>query len=424
MFQFFIFASLIALIISDCVPNGELLKAKMEEKRKDPHKPPTNGLQLSLKFQRFQLNSENSHLIIDGFLTKRYVDKDYDYSNENPCEEYAIVRITNTSAFKTPKVSLMAGEWINSNDRTEANAIVYPNGTVFETQRVALSAPCISNSSTAFSKLSCRLIWHNLDYRQTEMFIVWADDIKNNPSALVHQEISTASDYNIENFNFEHHVVRKIIGDFDELTFEAILQKSKFKEFVTFYLPQLMFVSISWLSMFLGPMAITRSVLIIGSMILLTIPRHLISPSTFIAASSFTNCDIWQLTTLFFTFATLVELIFITCMASAGRSGRLLSCFGKKSDKKAGRNYYSFEPLYEELNDLRTRKARKTCACCSYSALVLDILSIIAFAVIFSFFCLLYFFSNEKIVAAFNNFSSFSSSEESSTFSPEAEGRF
>ena len=45
-------------------------------------------------------------------------------------------------------------------------------------------------------------------------------------------------------------------------------------------------------------------------------------------------------------------------MASAGRSGRLLSCVGKKSDKKAGRNYYSFEPLYEELNDLRTRKSR------------------------------------------------------------------
>ena len=71
---------------------------------------------------------------MDGFLTKRYVDSDYDYSNEFPCEEYAIVRITNTSAFKTPKISLMNGEWL-SQDRTDANAIVYPNGTVFETQR-------------------------------------------------------------------------------------------------------------------------------------------------------------------------------------------------------------------------------------------------------------------------------------------------
>jgi hypothetical protein len=357
LFRFLLFGILITLVISDCIPNGELLKAKMESKRKDPHKPPTNGLQLSLKFQRLQLNSANQ-LLIDGFLTKRYVDADYDYSNEFPCEEYAIVRITNTSTFKTPTVSLMTGEWLSSNDRTEANAIVYPNGTVFETQRVALSAPCISNSTTAFSKLSCRLIWHNLNYRQTEMFIVWADDIQKNPSALVQQEISTASDYNVDNLNFEHHNIRKPIGEFDELVFEAILQKSKFKEFLTFYLPQLMFVAISWLSMFLGPMAITRSVLIIGSMLLLTIHRHYYSQSAFATASTFTNYDIWQLATLIFTFATLVELIFITCMASAGRSGRLLSCFGKKTDKKSGRNYYSFEPLYEELNDLRARKGR------------------------------------------------------------------
>ena len=85
-----------------------------------------------MKFQRFHLNSNN--LIVDGFLTKLYVDKNYDYSNENPCEDYAIVRITNSSSFKTPKVSLMSGEWI-TNDKTDANAIVYPNGTVFETQR-------------------------------------------------------------------------------------------------------------------------------------------------------------------------------------------------------------------------------------------------------------------------------------------------
>uniref|UniRef100_A0AC34FHW6 Uncharacterized protein n=1 Tax=Panagrolaimus sp. ES5 TaxID=591445 RepID=A0AC34FHW6_9BILA len=180
--------------------------------------------------------------------------------------------------------------------------------------------------------------------------------LKNHQLFLI---LTVASDYNIENLNFEHHVVRKAIGDFDELVFEAVLQKSKFKEFLTFYMPQLMFVAISWLSMFLGPMAITRSVLIIGSMLLLTIHRHYYSQfAAFTAASTFTNYDIWQLGTLMFTFATLVELIFITCMASAGRSGRLLSCFGKKSDKKSGRNYYSFEPLYEELNDLRARKGR------------------------------------------------------------------
>ena len=103
----------------------------------DHSKPPTNGLEMSLKLQRIIRSKSNNDIIVDGFLTKRYVDKDLDYSSLFPCEEYAIVRISNMTALKTPHVSLMTGE-LASGKRTEANAIVFPNGTVIETQRFAL----------------------------------------------------------------------------------------------------------------------------------------------------------------------------------------------------------------------------------------------------------------------------------------------
>ncbi|KAE9552990.1 hypothetical protein FO519_003794 [Halicephalobus sp. NKZ332] len=403
-----IFALLIPYARPDCVPNSELLKDKLEQKRHEPDytdhsKPPTNGLEMSLKIQRIIRAQDIDEIVINGFLTKRYVDKDLDYSNLFPCEEYAIVRISNMTALKTPHVSLMTGELV-SGKKTEANAIVFPNGTVLETQRVALQAPCTSDSSTPFSTLSCRLIWHNRNYRQNEMFVIWSENVEKNLSTF-EDGIQNPGSYRIQELKFTHNVLRNPIGDFDELIFTAELGKSKIKELIFFYLPQLMFVAISWLSMFLGPMAITRSVLIIGSMVLLLLHQHFFIGSNLSDSGSFSSYEIWQLATFLFTFFTLVELIIITCMASAGRSRRLLSVFGKKN-KKEGRSFYSFEPMYEELNDLRNRKAKKTCACCSYSALAVDIISLIASGIVFGFFVLLYFGATEKIIDFFNNFTS------------------
>uniref|UniRef100_A0AC34Q7Q6 Uncharacterized protein n=1 Tax=Panagrolaimus sp. JU765 TaxID=591449 RepID=A0AC34Q7Q6_9BILA len=89
-------------------------------------------------------------------------------------------------------------------------------------------------------------------------------------------------------------------------------------------------------------------------------------------------------------------------MASIGRSAQLLSIFNGKNDK---RNYYSFEPLYEELNDLRNRKSRQTCACCSYLALALDIFSLSIITVGFVLFVLFYFSSTETMTNLVNSFS-------------------
>uniref|UniRef100_A0A7E4VT71 DUF4149 domain-containing protein n=1 Tax=Panagrellus redivivus TaxID=6233 RepID=A0A7E4VT71_PANRE len=156
-----------------------------------------------------------------------------------------------------------------------------------------------------------------------------------------------------------------------------------------------------WLSMFLGPMAITRAILIIGSMVLLALHRHFsFNNGHGQTGLEFSAIDTWNLATLIFTFLALVELILITCMASAGRSGRFLSCFGRK--ERDGKNYYNFEPLYEELNDLRARKTRRTCTCCSHSALAFDIISLFVAAAAWGVFCFFYFFATNDLLQFVN----------------------
>ncbi|VDK50134.1 unnamed protein product [Anisakis simplex] len=111
----------------------------------------------------------------------------------------------------------------------------------------------------------------------------------------------------------------------------------------------------SWLSLVLGPMAITRMIMNIGAFILLIL-HYLSNMADLPRTTGITAIDIWKIGTMVFVVATLFELVVVTCMASVGRSRRLTRCCRRLPSSKHRR--YSMEPLYEELNDLRQRKTR------------------------------------------------------------------
>lgn len=64
--------------------------------------------------------------------------------------------------------------------------------------------------------------------------------------------------------------------------------------------------------------------------------------------------DIWRIFSLLFVLVILLELVLITCMASAGRSRRVSRCCRKGSLREK----YELDVEYEELNDLRVRRTR------------------------------------------------------------------
>uniref|UniRef100_A0A7E4VS11 Neur_chan_LBD domain-containing protein n=1 Tax=Panagrellus redivivus TaxID=6233 RepID=A0A7E4VS11_PANRE len=243
LLAFVIFSSIILNFAEDCRSNNALLKEKLRQRNRVSHEPPSEGLLLSLKIQDLRLSSPST-LLIDGFLTKRFQDASLDYSRDRPCDEYAVIRIANASTFDTPKISLMNGEWLSGGDKTQINAVVYQNGTVFETERIAISAPCSPNSTTPFGGLVCRLIWHNLAFSQNEMFVTWAEDVSENPAAL-EKALQSVADYKVSHLEFKHNSIQKFDRVFDELTFEVVLSKSKTKELLLFYVPQIMFVAIA-----------------------------------------------------------------------------------------------------------------------------------------------------------------------------------
>lgn len=50
--------------------------------------------------------------------------------------------------------------------------------------RITLLSPCIWNISSPFPLSKCQLIWHNLNFHQNEMFVIWSDGIFEHTSAL------------------------------------------------------------------------------------------------------------------------------------------------------------------------------------------------------------------------------------------------
>ena len=90
------------------------------------------------------------------------------------------------------------------------------------------------------------------------MFVIWSETGERNPSAfqdgienvrflkfyIIIILYFQPGNYEIRDLKFTHNVMRQPIGDFDELVFTVELGRSKSKEFIFFYFPQLMFVAI------------------------------------------------------------------------------------------------------------------------------------------------------------------------------------
>uniref|UniRef100_A0A1I7WU04 MADF domain-containing protein n=1 Tax=Heterorhabditis bacteriophora TaxID=37862 RepID=A0A1I7WU04_HETBA len=107
-------------------------------------------------------------------------------------------------------------------------------------------------------------------------------------------------------------------------------------------------------------MAITRSILIIGSLILLLI-HYYTNMVGLPETTGVTSIDIWKIFSLLFVVSILFELVIVSCMASVGRSRLNKILFRKWTScchRKRAKGKYELEPLYEELNDLRARKTR------------------------------------------------------------------
>ncbi|CAJ0564795.1 unnamed protein product, partial [Mesorhabditis spiculigera] len=228
------------------------------------------------------------------------------------------------------------------------------NGTVTHRQRIELNIPCSSEPSEyPWGNATCQILWRS-EHSQESMRLVWDD--------TTYGQFGTGErlvgDLRMVQVDFTAHEHQKDFSSYDELTISFTFKRSLNKTVYLFFFPSILFIGISWLSFLLGPMAITRAILVMSSFILLYL-HYYFNMAGLPETSGITSLDIWKLFSLLFVFGVLVELVSVSCMASIGRSRSIQACC--RSKKKKGK--YEMEPLYEELNDLRQRKTRRTCRC-------------------------------------------------------------
>ncbi|CAI5455047.1 unnamed protein product [Caenorhabditis angaria] len=252
------------------------------------------------------------------------------------------------------------------------------NGTFVHSERFKQTIPCVSKSlSYPFGNTTCSLLWAIDDSLGGKM---------NYTIKKVNTNGNQAGEFVLSTTNS--------IQDGTELSIIWTFFRGPNKLLFLFYLPSTLFLIIPWLSLLLGPMAITRVIMNMISLILLLLV-YLINFAGLPETSLISAVDLWKIFSLLFVIMIIVELVVVTLMASLGRTR-------KCSRNRSGR--YEMEPLYEEMNDLRNRRTRRTCGVCRISALIVDLITFIVMGTIFVVFNLCYYYEKELIVDYINNF--------------------
>uniref|UniRef100_A0A1I7U7J2 Neur_chan_LBD domain-containing protein n=2 Tax=Caenorhabditis tropicalis TaxID=1561998 RepID=A0A1I7U7J2_9PELO len=216
--------------------------------------------------------------------------------------------------------------------------IIQEDGNMTLSQRIKQMIPCqIESDKHPFSNTSCTLEWKYLNVADYQKVIIESTNVTDSV------ETKYSGSLLLETVKFE------LTKDEDPSLVYSFTQNPQ-DLLINFFLPSLLFLIPPWLTLLLGPMAITRCCILMTSLILLSMHYHSSIPIV-LGATGVNAISIWKLFTYFFVISIVIELIIITLFASMGRSKTC--CFAKRRSAK-----YEMEPLYEEMNDLRQRKTR------------------------------------------------------------------
>ncbi|MFH4977943.1 hypothetical protein AB6A40_004652 [Gnathostoma spinigerum] len=337
--------------VSACKTDAEI--ADLLNERNSTDAPPNNKesilVEVGFRVQRMEPITDTNLMNIDGFLSWKWTEARLNFNNEDPCK-WAIdgERVKHW----TPELVFVNGNSIDLH-HDGSITIIHRNGTIMHVQRLQISAPCLTDALTyPFGRTTCALIWNNIQ-SQDRSIMQWDEGITLKPFANS-LGIREVGDLQLSTVDFLRNTSMRSYGNFDELVIEFRFYRLFNKVLLLFYLPSILIILVSWFTLVLGPLAITRAVMNVGAFILLLI-HYSSNMADLPRTTGVTAIDIWKIATMLFVLAALVELAVVTCLSSAGRSG-FICC----RRRKRTRGVYRFEPPYEELNDLRQRNTRTT----------------------------------------------------------------
>ncbi|GMT36313.1 hypothetical protein PFISCL1PPCAC_27610, partial [Pristionchus fissidentatus] len=336
----------------------------------------------NVKDVQLELNIENANRVgkekvvfIEGFVQKKWHDDSLNFEKYDPCSDLVIV-------------SDVAHPVSFSDNQHISDAVVSKNGTVTVKELVSAKENCFAKElSFPLRSMKCAL---KFPMKRNTVDVKWTNAQSKSPA--------------------QYEVIHSSVTDSEvEVVLKYKLQYRK--ALIEFFLPAIIFMAISWFSLALGPMSITRSILIVGSFLLLM--RHFSYPPEGMPSTKENEMSafvIWKTFSYLFVLLTLVELVVVSCLMSIGQGPS--ACCRKDSGD------YDFEPIYEELNDLRKRNShgnteyrmrytekRTGCTCCRFCALFLDLSTMVFLAASLVIFTILFFNDDFMLVETINNFS-------------------
>ncbi|KAF8355736.1 lgc-32, partial [Pristionchus pacificus] len=358
------------VLVWSCTSDQEIIA---QLRRKNIGRNNVGDVELELHVDNAKRLDKENAVFVEGYVLKKWNDGSLNFESQDPCSDSVIVSDVSHPVHLSETI-------------LQSDATVTKNGTVTVKELISMKETCtVKDLEFPVRSMRCAL---KFPLKKSERIATWANAPTKN--SLFELSSSEMDDFGVE-------VILKY-----KLPFMKVI--------IEFFLPAVIFMGISWLSLALGPMSITRSILIIGSFILLM--RHFSYPPIEIGQTGerqISAIAVWKTFSYIFVLSTLVELVVVTCLMSMSKGP---SCCRKRSGE------YDFEPVYEELNDLRKRDSlangeykmryaekRTGCSCCRFFALFLDLTTMVFLATALILFIILYFNDDFNLVEQINNFS-------------------
>uniref|UniRef100_A0A8R1HZZ5 Neur_chan_LBD domain-containing protein n=1 Tax=Caenorhabditis japonica TaxID=281687 RepID=A0A8R1HZZ5_CAEJA len=364
---------------NDCNDNEAIIRYFEETARQQKVEPEKHIIEAEYAIHDWNYVSINNQLEVDGLIKFQWKNPSFAFAHLKSCNQKVNFNGLSKMVW-TPNTSLK--NLISLSNQTETKQLdILEDGTIIITEKTKYVIPCESKiQDYPFGNTTCHFTWKCSDDKN--VICQWKK-----PVVEIQNHYSNG---NLLLKNFSSSIEEEL-----QLALTFSFSENAQTVLLSFFLPALLFLIPPWLSLLLGPMAITRCCILTTSLLLISINcyefTHQHPPP-----GGVNSILVWKLFSFVFVIAIIVELIVITLLASLGRSRGL--CTSKSKKRK-----YELEPLYEELNDLRQRNTRKTKNCCRITALLCDITSFIFFGIVLGLFCYRFYTSSDVISETINN---------------------
>ncbi|KAK0396628.1 hypothetical protein QR680_001792 [Steinernema hermaphroditum] len=238
--------------------------------------------------------------------------------------------------------------------------MVFPNGSIWSCWRIKSTGPCVMDlTKFPMDMISCLLTFESYNYNTKEVRMKW-----NQPSPVLLFKDIELPDFTMVNFSTQIVEAKYAAGLWDELTVTFVFRRRYGWYLLQGYIPTYLTIFISWIPFYLGPRAIpARTMIGVNALLAMTfqfgnIIRNLPRVSYIKAI------DVWMLSGMTFVFASLIELAIIGFM-----------------NRNEGRAEI-------KLRDLQKRKKKDMP--CKFDTEQLDLISRVAFPVVYSLFNVTY----------------------------------